>query len=207
MKRVIWNWSTIRHHSDTRWIRGLNLYTEWLQGRVYVCVSASVCFYHYLCLCVFQSLCRDCTVFWSHPIINTYGSSLDSGDHLVDVRLPNPPPQCPSLSLSLSQGLYWKSCLSGGKESSDRWRDGKADRWILSDMTDWMDRWWLAAWLTRSLIKQVAEWVTRWLIEGECELWGKKISNKTINYYSNTKHLLVAKQMSDVVNSFAMAII
>lgn len=84
------------------------------------CASMSLCVCLYLCMCVFQSLCRDCTVSWSHPIINTYRSSLGSGDHLVDVRLPPPPPLHISPSPSLSLGLYWESCLSEAKESSDR---------------------------------------------------------------------------------------
>lgn len=84
---------------------------------LWVCVCVCACLCLYLCMCVLQSLCQDCTVSWSHPIINTYRSSLGSGDHLVDVRLP---PHYISLSLPLSLGLYCESCLSAAKESSDR---------------------------------------------------------------------------------------
>lgn len=144
----------------------LNLYTGWLQGHVsvqvwlrpcvkvlYECVCICVCVSAFITewMCVLQSLCRACAVPWSHPIINTYRSSLRSGDHLVDVRLPSP---YISLSPSLSLwGFTGKAAYQKQKKAgTDRWMDGKADRWILSDMTDWltdsMDQLWLAGWLT-----------------------------------------------------------
>lgn len=136
------------------------------------CASEFVCLCLYLCMCVLQSLCQDCTVSWSHPIINTYRSSLGSGDHLVDVRF-----QPPHISLCLALSLWGFTGKAAyrrqKKAATDRWMDENADRWILSDMTDWltdsMDRWRLAGRLTGSLVMAVAYRLTRRL---SCWLMG-----------------------------------
>lgn len=95
---------------------------------------------------------QNCTESWSHPIINTYRSSLGSLDHPVDVR--PPPPHLTSLSL---WGFPGKAAYRSKKKA-----DRKADRWILSDMTDWLTDsvalWWLADWLVAWLLL----WHTGW---------------------------------------------
>lgn len=166
--------------------KGLNPYTEWLQSHVWpsihvcwcpcvnvplwVCVCVGACLCLYLCMCVLQSLCQDCTVYWSHPIINTYRSSLGSGDHLVDVRLPHPHL---SLALSLSGALLGK-LLIGGKRKQRQiggWMERQIDESCLIWLTDSMDRWRLAGWLV--------VWLLQWHTDSQdgcpADWWGSLV--------------------------------
>lgn len=146
----------------------LSMHVCWCaSGWMYFYEVVFVCLCFYLCMCVPQSICGDCTMSWSHPIINTYRSSLGSADHLVNVRLP-PLPYTHTSSCPCLWGFTGKAAYRRKKKAAtDRWMDGKADRWILSDMTDWMTDWlngsMKAGWLAGSLVIAVADLLTRGL--------------------------------------------
>lgn len=157
-------------HLTTFWqiSQGLTLHDvitkscKWLNCTVYHTVYAVVYMKLLLWICLAPlslhactNLCQDCTEAWAHPTINTYRSSLHSGDHLVDVR--------PHNILALSGALVGKLLIWGKRKQEQRggWMKKQIDESCLIWPTDSIDQWHLVGWF---LVIAAVPWQTRRLI-------------------------------------------